>query len=512
MYKRWRQNPPEHSGPEPQPDGESGWSTALVANEVRFRKLFENDDTVIYRHFSSRVDAGLRCCAIFVDGMVDQEIVNQNIIGPILGHARRGTDGPPLEVLRTRVIAANNIKKSADIGELSEAINGGDTVLLLDGAAEALIIASRGWQTRSITEPESEKTLRGPKEGFTESLMINLSMLRRKLNTHQLKLTYKVLGSRVRTRACICYIAGLANPAILAELEKRLDAIELDGVLGTGYIVEFIKDAPLSPFKTVGSTERPDVVAAKLLEGRVALILDGSPVALTLPYIFIEYFQANDDYYINFFFSSISRSIRILAFIFATSIPAIYLSLTSFDQEILPTPLLLSISAARQGVAFPTTIELLLLGLAFELLREAGIRMPAAIGEALSIVGALILGQAAVQARLFSAPMVIITALTAVTGLMIPGLSGAIIILRFVLVILSAFLGFYGYIFGMVGLLIHLLQIRSYGVPYMTPLASLNLQDVKDTVFRAPWWYMKTRPKFIGAMNRIRQAGHGPKL
>jgi spore germination protein KA len=482
-------------------------SDSIEQNEAFFHELFKNDDMVVYRHFENQSDPAIKCCAIFVAGMVNSEIINENIIWPIISKVLPKKSQLPLEVIQTQVIMAHDVQKTKDLHKLTEALNTGNTLLLYDGAVEALIINTQGWQTRAITEPENEKSLRGPKEGFTESLMMNLSMLRRKLNTyHQSKFKFKSLGSRAHTKACICYIEGLANPAILAELEKRLDQIQLDGILGTGYIDEFIKDAPLSPFKTIGSTERPDVVAGKMLEGRIALLLEGSPVALTLPHIFIEYFQSGDDYYINFFFSSISRIIRITSFIFTISVPAIYLALTNFHPEILPTPLLLSISAARQGVAFPTIIELLVLGFAFEIIREAGNRMPTTIGQALSIVGALILGQAAVEARIVSAPMVIVTGLTAVTGLMIPGLSGAIIILRFIFVILATFIGFYGYIFGMIGLLLHLFDIRSFGVPYMTPLNSLNLQDIKDTVVRAPWWYMENRPKFIGIMNRVRQS------
>lgn len=479
----------------------------MEQNEALFHQLFQNDDVVVYRHFENQNDTTIKCCAIFVDGMVDQEIINENIIWPIMSNILPKKSRLPMEVLQTRVIMAHDIQKAADLNKLTEALNTGKTILLLDGTAEALIISSQGWKTRAITEPENEKSQRGPKEGFTESLMMNLSMLRRKLNTsHQTKYKFKVLGSRVHTKVCICYIEELVNPAFLAELEKRLEQIGLDAILGTNYVVEFIKDAPFSPFKTIGNTERPDVVAGKLLEGRIALLLDGSPVALTLPHIFIEYFQSNDDYYINFFFSSISRLIRIAAFIFTISVPAIYLALTNFHPEILPTPLLLSISSARQGIAFPTIIELLLLGFAFEIIREAGVRMPTTIGQALSIVGALILGQAAVEARIVSAPMVIVTGLTAVTGLMIPTLSGAIIILRFVFAILATFIGFYGYLFGIIGLLIHLFVIRSFGVPYMTPLNALNLQEIKDTVVRAPWWYMENRPRFIGIMNRIRQS------
>jgi spore germination protein KA len=480
--------------------------SSLEKNVQIIKNIFNNDDTLVFRRLLNQQNHHIRCCIIFIDGMVNNEIINENVVQPIVTNLFLDNNRNTLDTLQYQVLVSNDVTKTSEVPKVIEAIINGDTILFLDGANHALIISSKGWQTRAITEPENEKVLRGPREGFTESLLMNLSMIRRKLKTQDLKLKYKVLGSRSNTKTCICYINGLASEAILNEFEKRLDEINIDGILGTGYIVEFIKDAPLSPFKTIGSTERPDVVAAKLLEGRIALLMDGSPVAITLPHLFIEYFQSNDDYYIHFIFSSISRVIRVISFFLSISVPAIYLALTTFHQEMIPTPLLLSISGARQGIPFPSVVELLALGLAFEMLRETGLRVSANIGNTLGIVGALILGQAAVQAKIVSAPMVIVAGLTAVTGLMIPRLGGAIISLRFIFTTLSAILGLYGYIFGIAGLLIHLCQIRSFGVPYLTPLNSLSFQDLKDTFIRAPWWYMDYRPKLIGSMNRIRQS------
>ncbi|HEX3047439.1 MAG TPA: spore germination protein [Bacillota bacterium] len=490
----------------------SSWSESLEQNESLFRELFKSDDTIVYRHFENQVNDDLKFCAIFINGIVSNEIVNENIILPIVNNTRLKDKENLIEVLKNQVIISNDIAKTKDLNQLIEAILGGDTVLLVNGACEALIINSKGWPTRLIIEPENEKSSLGPREGFTESLLVNLAMVRRKLKTHDLKLKFKVLGARSRTKVCICYIEGLASTPILAELEKRLDEINLDGILDMNYIAEFIKDSPLSPFRTTGNTERPDVVAAKMLEGRIALILDGAPSALTLPFLFIENFQTNDDYYNNFFITSITRLIRIVSFIITISAPAVFVALTTFHQEIIPRPLLLTIALSRQRVPFPTTIEALILGLVFESIREAGVRATSNIGASLSIVGALILGQAAVTANLFSAPMLIVVGFTVVAGLMFPRLSGVSIILRLVFLFSAAFLGIYGYIFGLAGVLIHLFQIRSFGVPYMTPLDSLNFQDLKDTAIRAPWWYMERRPKFIGALNRIRQTGGDKKL
>lgn len=478
----------------------------LEHNIKIFKDIFNQDETFVTRQFENQKDNSVRCCIMFINGMIDNEIVNENIIEPIVKNMLLKFDGNTIDILQFQVILSNNIEKVSFVEKLVEAIINGDTVLLLEGSEEALIINTRGWQTRRVENPESENVLRGPREGFTESLLINLTLIRRRISTPDLKFTFKTLGNRSRTKASICYIEGLVNEKILEELLKRLDDLEIDSVLDTGYIQELIKDSPLSPFKTIGNTERPDVVAGKLLEGRIALVLEGTPFALTLPYLFIEYFQANEDYYDNFFYASINRLVRVIGYIITISVPAVYVALTTYHQEMIPTPLLLSISAARQGVPFPTIVEAIALLFVFEVLRETGVRMPSSIGQAISIIGALVLGQAAVEAKLVSAPILIIVGLTGITGLLIPRMKGANILLRLALLLLSAFLGLYGVAFGITVLLIHLFGMRSFGVPYMLNFNSLKPQDLKDTVIRAPWWYMHYRPKFIAANNYIRKA------
>lgn len=477
----------------------------LEHNIKVFQDIFAHDETLITRVFENQKDNSVRCCIVFVDGMINNEIVNENIIEPIVKNQLLEYGDDTIDKLHFQIIVSNNIEKGSDIEKLVEAVINGDTVLLLEGSEEALIVSSKGWQTRAVEKPESENVLRGPREGFTESLMINLTLIRRRVKTPDLKFTFRTIGVRSRTKACICYIEGVVNEKILNELIHRLDGINIDGVLDSGYIQEFIKDSPLSPFKTIGNTERPDVAAARLLEGRIALVLDGTPFVLTLPFVFIEYFQANEDYYNNFYFASINRLVRVFGYIITISVPAVYVALTTYHQEMIPTPLLLSISAARQGVPFPTIVEAIGLLFVFEVLRETGVRMPSAVGQAISIIGALVLGQAAVEAKLVSAPIIIVVALTGITGMLIPRLKGANIVIRLGLLLLSAFLGLYGFIFGIIVLLIHLFGMRSFGIPYMLNFNSLKPQDLKDTVIRAPWWYMQYRPKFIGANNYIRK-------
>lgn len=494
-----------------EPNIQSELKKSLEENITALKSFFKDDDTLITRRFQNQYNENIKCCILFIDGMANNEIVNENIIKPIIINNNIDEKSNTIDRVMYQVIVSNDVKKTSGINKLLEAIMYGNTVLLVDGAEEALTISSRGWSTRAIEEPQGEKTVRGPREGFVESIMMNLTMIRRRLLTHDLKFKFRVLGEKSNTKICLCYIDGIVNKKILGEVQKRLDEIKMDGILASGYIQELIRDSPWSPFKSIGATERPDIVAAKLLEGRIAIVVDGTPLVLTIPHVFIEYFQANEDYYINFYYSSISRLIRTLCFIITISLPAIFIALITYHQEMIPTPLTISIAAARQSVPFPSAVAMFGLLVVFEILRETGTRMPSYIGQAFAIVGTLVIGQAAVEARFVSAPMVIMAALTGITGLAIPRIKGAAILLRFTFLLLASILGLYGFIFGVIGLLIHLFDMRSFGVPYMLNLTNLDPEAIQDTAIRAPWMYMKYRPKFIAASNRIRNTTGGSK-
>lgn len=472
-------------------------SENMTDNIITIKKVFKDNDTLITRTVENPFDPSVKFCLVYMDGMINSLLMDQNVIHPLLHFKPAKRAGDFVDVIATQVTLANSVDKTRESEKIIQAIVYGDCVLLIDGYDEALILNTKGFSTRSINEPEGERVLKGPREGFTESLMINLSMLHRKMRTPDLKMKFKTFGTRTKTQACICYLDGLADKEILAELEKRLEKFSIDGTLDVNYIAEMIKDSPYSPVKTLNNTERPDVVAARLLEGRIALLLDGTPVALTLPMLFAENFQSDDDYYLNYYFSSIGRLLRILAFFISTSIPAIYVALVTFHQEMLPTPLLISISMSRQGVPFPTVVEAVLMIITFEVLRESGSRMPSMMGQALSIVGSLVIGQAAVQAKIVSAPIIIIVAAAGIAGLMTVKLKGGIILLRFYFLICASVFGLYGYMLAVVSLLIHLYNLNSFGIPIMSNATANGLQDNKDLYIRAPWWAMKKRPKYI---------------
>ena len=509
MYKTLRKKKLEEALEKEQTKTESQktLTKSLDENITIFKDVFLDDQTVKYRVFQNKHLDAAKCCIIYLDGMANSEIINENIIQPVLREdfSDNISGENLLEELRYKVLVANNISISDDFNTIAAALFTGDTVFLMEACDKALLINSKGWETRPVSEPESARVVRGPREGFTESIMTNISLIRRKIKSHELKFKFKEIGERTHTKTCICYIDDVVSKGILKELEKRLDEIDIDGILDSGYIQELIRDAPFSPFETVGYTERPDVVAGKLLEGRIAIIVDGSPFVLTVPFILAEITQSNEDYYNNYIFASINRLLRGLSIILAVSIPGVFLAIVTYHQEMIPTPLLLSISASRQGVPFPTVLSMFIMLLIFDILREVGTRMPSPIGQAVNIVGTLVLGQAAVEARLVSAPIVIITALTGIVTLMNIDMIGSAIIVRSLLLLASAFMGIYGFIFGFVASILHLVSLKSFGVHYTLNIASAKNHDGQDFWVRAPWWSMTLRPKIIAARNLVRQ-------
>lgn len=485
---------------------------SLDENLALFRSIFESDDMVQYRMLENPSQKAIQGCVIYIEGMVDHQTLDEYVIEQVLSSdVPRYTRKDYLEQLQTKALTASNVCVTANMQEIIDAILDGDAALLLDGSAQAITICCKGLESRGIEEASSEKVVRGPREGFTEPILVNLSLIRRRITSTDLKCRYKYIGKVTKTKVCICYLKNIASDKIVKELELRLDKLDIDGIIDSGYIQELIKDSPFSPFDTIGYTERPDSVVGKLLEGRVALIVDGSPFVLTVPFIFPEIFQTPEDYYNNFIFASFNRLLRIFGAVLALFVPAIYVSLSNFHQEMLPTPLLLSIAAGRADVPFPTVLEAFLMLIVFEILREAGARMPTAIGQTVSIVGALVLGQAAVDAKFIAPSMIIIVALTGISALMSMKVQGAILVLRFVFLILAAFMGIYGVIFGALCLVIHLMSMRSFGVPYMLTEGSTRFNDIKDTTIRVPWWYMQHRPQLIASKNRTRMGWHAKK-
>lgn len=357
---------------------------------------------------------------------------------------------------------------------------------MVDGHATAIINGNRGWEARAISQPEAEPTVRGSRESFVETLRTNASLIRRRIKSPNLKIETLRLGEVTNTEVAIAYIEGIVNEKLVGEVKSRLERIKVDGVLESGYIEELIEDNPWSLFPTVNHTEKPDRVAAMLLEGRIAILVEGTPFALTVPNLFVEYLHASEDYYERFMFTTAVRLIRFLSMIVSLTLPSLYIAVVSFHHELLPTTLLLSVAAQREAVPFPVFVEVLMMEAMFEILREAGIRLPRPIGQAVSIVGALVIGEAAVRAGLVAAATVIMVAFTGIASFVFAySASIAFRLLRFNMMILAGTLGILGLASGLAVIGIHLCTLRSFGVPYLSPAVPITGSDLKDVVFRA---------------------------
>ena len=398
------------------------------------------------------------------------------------------------DILAAAVLQADECRVETDMNKVFAAFLYGDAIVLTDGDARPVLVNTKGFDKRSTAEPENERVLSGPREGFTECFMPNLALIRRRVNDPRLKFRFMRVGSRTNTNVCLCYIAGLCENSLVERLETRLTALDIDSVLDSNYLAERIRDHRWSPFPTLGTTERPDVAASRMLEGRCVIVVDGSPVALTAPFLFQECFQSNDDYYISFLQANLSRILRVIGFVFTITFPAMYAALMLYHRELVPARLLFAVSAAQRGVPLPIGWEILLMLFVLEALKEAGARTPGAMGQTMSIVGGLVLGDAAVSARFAAAPTVIVVAIAGVTGLMVPKLQTAALWLRFVLLAAAASWGLYGVGLALGLTLAALCRMHSCSVPYLLNLVPRISAEHEDTWLRYPWFFHALRP------------------
>lgn len=413
-----------------------------------------------------------------------------------------------------RILTVDEVREAENVAEIFTALSIGDAALLFQGNPRAFLCDAKGFDTREITEPGAEMTIRGPREGFVENLRTNTSLIRRRIRIPHLWIERITIGKLTRTEVAFAYIKGLVAEKTLREIRERLERIKVDGVLESGILEEYISDTPYTLFPLVRRTERADVVTAALLEGRVAVFTDGTPHVLVLPAEISMLLQSPDDHYERSPAGSFIRLLRSTAIVISLVLPGFYVAVINFHQELLPTTLLLRVTAAREGVPFPVIVEVLLMEVLFEVLREAGIRLPAAIGPAISIVGALILGDAAIRAGLVSPAVVIVIALTAIASFATPVFSLAISIrmLRFLFTLAGAVFGLFGVQFILFVIVVHLCSLRSFGIPYMSPVAPFIWGDMKDNILRTFWWAMQTRPRLTGQREPRRAEPDPPPL
>ncbi|MGE5485426.1 MAG: spore germination protein [Ignavibacteriales bacterium] len=491
---------------------EESLSRDLETNLRRLRSVFDRCSDVVFREFVFAQNKQIRLALVYTDGLADKGQVSDQIMRALalevamVAPGHKITRARALEFIRERGLCMHQIKETDNLRDVVLGILSGDTALLVDGHATAIINGARGWEARKITDPEAEPTVRGSRESFVETLRVNTSLIRRRIKSPGLKVETLRLGEVTATDVAIVYIKGIVNEKIVAEVKNRLERIQVDAILESGYVEELIEDNPWTFFPTVNITEKPDRAAAMLLEGRVAILVDGTPFVITVPSLLIEYLHNSEDYYERFLFVSAVRVVRFFSLSVSLTLPALYIAVVSFHHELLPTTLLLSVAAQREAVPYPVLVEVFIMEVLFEVLREAGIRLPRPLGQAISIVGALVIGEAAVRASLVAAATVIVVALTGIGSFVLSyRVSIAFRLLRFILMVLSATLGLFGLISGMAVIVIHLCTLRSFGVPYLSPMIPTTVVDLKDVVFRAPWWAMFTRPRLIARQQQKRQ-------
>lgn len=499
------QNSPSIGEKVPRPIGES-----LSDNLELIKQKTGKSTDIIIREFVLPTASRTKAAVVFVEGIADSKAIHDFIIESMLNNRsiqETVVNEDPIQFISEMVLGLGGLKEIQDWNELFLNLMAGDTIILVDGSLKALNASTRGGgQQRGVEEPGSQVTVRGPRDGFTESIRTNTSLVRRRIQNPNLWVETMKIGRVTKTDVSMMYIKGIAEEDIVREVRNRLKSIDIDSILESGYIEQLIEDQVLTTFPTLYHTERPDMVSGNILEGRIAIFINGTPFVLIAPAVFIQFFQSVEDYYGRPDIATALRFLRILIFFISIIAPAAYIAATTFHQEMIPTQLLIAIAAQRETVPFPAFIEALIMEVAFEILREAGVRMPRAVGSAISIVGALVIGQAAVQAGIVSPAMVIIVAITAIANFATPAFAIAISarLIRFLFMIVAATFGFYGIILGIIVLVVHLTSLRSFGVPYLAPMAPVIPSNLGDTLVRLPLWAQKKRPKLTSQGNRIR--------
>ncbi|MCP1307882.1 spore germination protein [Paenibacillus tyrfis] len=436
------------------------------------------------------------CTWIYISSIVDHQVLQSEIVALLRPRPEPVTSERLFSLLCEGSLLSVPVTVTEDESAAVQALLHGSAVLLIHGRRELCLVPVKKYTSRAVTEPKNENVIVGPQEAFIENLDANLSLLRHIIKHPSLKIERHILGEYTQTAVCIVYIEGLLKPGLLKHVREKLDGIKLDGILGINYLAEHLESAPYSPFPQIQFTERPDTLAAALLEGRIGVIADGTPVTLVAPVTFFSLMQSAEDYFQRYFAATWIRWIRYFFTVISFLLPSTYVAVTTFHPEMIPANLLTTIAASRENIPFPALVEALMMEIAFEGLREAGIRIPRPIGQTVSIIGAIVIGQAAVQAGIVSAPMVIVVSMTGIASFIIPhfelGLSFRL--LRFPIMLLGGALGLFGVIIGVFLIYWHLVTLHSFGVPYMQPFAPLVFSQWKDAMVRAPWTKLKNGP------------------
>lgn len=478
----------------------------IKKNEQILKNIFKDANDIVFRNINAGNEEKIKMLIIYVDGMTTKEAISEYAIEGLM----RGLDiskleknpGPELQAAIAKAnISVSEVKALLTIEECIDKILSGETVLLIDSCSKGIMLSSRGWPMRSIQEPASETLIRGARDGFNETMKVNITLIRRRIRDPELKVKYTQLGSRSKTDIAIIYLDDKVNKEVLKTVEKRLNNIDIEAILESSYIEEMIEDDTYSPFPQVENTERPDAAASAILEGRVVIAVDNTPSVLIAPAILVSFMQSSEDYYERWLPSCMVRIIRYLALPIILLMPALYVAVAEFHPNLMPTELALYVAASRANVPFPPYFEALIMEIIIELIREASLRITSPVGSTIGLVGGLVIGQSSVEAGLITPLAVIIVALTAIASFAIPSYNfgTSLRLIRFGFIILSAIMGLFGIAIGLCILIIHLCTLKSFGIPYMTPFSNFveNKRDLWDTLVRHRIKNMVHKPNYL---------------
>ena len=474
---------------------------SLKDNLSKMKEKYHNSQDLIVREFVSF--GKINSAVVYIDGSVDKQFLISGVLNPLQ------TSPPPkkddvTDYAVSKIVAFAQAKVESDESTIITNLNNGFCTIFFENTTSVVCVDSTKWPVRLPSEPPTSAVINGPREGFVEDIVTNVALIRKRLKTPDVIFDKMEVGRYSKTQVRVCYIHGIVHPKIVKKIKDKIKNIDIDGVVDSSYISAFLEDRRHSVFRQVGTSEKPDIIASKLLEGRVAVIVDGSPIVLTLPYVLWEDFQSSNDYYTTPMRATIQRWLRAFGALIAIILPGCYVAVMLYHYKIIPIKLLISIANSIQGIPLSPFLEVLFIIFLFEILYEASLRMPRYLGLALSVVGALILGDTAVKAGLVSPPAVMIVALTGVMSYTVPNQTSQISFLRLVFTFLGGILGFYGIIIGGLFLAGYLCSIKNYGAPYLAPLGPFVAKDQKDAIFKKPITSQITRPKSFPNVNNRR--------
>lgn len=463
------------------------------------KQQFNNSSDILFLDFQV---ADRACVMVYADGLSDKELMDRNIIEPL--KKARAIKGNVLEFLNSVIFIADPIFVLENLDEAVAKIADGDIAFIIEGAEKPLAFTLKNYKTRAITEPPVSTVLRGPREGFVEDMKTNMTMVRRRMRSPNLVFKNMKIGKYTETNIAVCWLEGIASGELVGKVIDKLSNINIDGIIDSSYLSRFLETRKNTIFTSVGTCEKPDILTGKMLEGRIGIIVDGSPSVLTLPFIAFEHLQSSEDYYIKSTRATFVRIIRVLSLIIGVLLPGAYVALQEFQYQMLPLRMLTAIMNTIAGIPLTPVLEMLLLILLFEILNETSIRMPRYVGTALSIVGAIILGEAAITAGLLSTPALLVTAVSTIGLYAVPDEMDSTSLLRVLFVLISGVLGLFGLLMGVVATLAYLVSMNSYGSSYLAPYAPLYMADMQDSILMENLVDRHVRPHSIPTSNRTR--------